>query len=430
MAEEEEKPPPKKRRLSLSLKGNRFARVSSESITSAKDGFVPANTDRSNNWAVTNFESWRTAHGSSFPTDILLTDDPSALCNCLCQYVMETRKQNGQPYPPKTIFNLLSGLQRYIRAKKPMKAFNIMDNKEGPFRPLHNVMDTHFRSLHSDGIGTNLTSSGIITFEEEDLLWSKEVVGVNSPTQLLHAVFYYCRLNFCLRGGDEHRALKLSQFTRLEKADPQYSHKTIAYYQYTEHGSKNNLGGVKQVRKRQPNKVVKHFANPSLGDRCLVRLLDLYISKRPKFKPDSSDSDAFYLRPMVGDYSCDDSEKQWFYARAIGDNTLKGMLKVMCKVAGISFEDKSNHSLLATSATRMMDAGLQEKVIMDRTGHHSLDGLKPYAGVTDLQQQQVSEVLEEKKDVGEACQKLQDSMNGIVTNNSMSGCTFNITFKI
>ena len=70
MAKEEEKPPPKKRRLSLSLKGNRFARVSSESITSAKDEFVPANTDRSNNWAVTNFESWRTAHGSSFPTDI------------------------------------------------------------------------------------------------------------------------------------------------------------------------------------------------------------------------------------------------------------------------------------------------------------------------------------------------------------------------
>uniref|UniRef100_A0A1X7VFF2 Uncharacterized protein n=1 Tax=Amphimedon queenslandica TaxID=400682 RepID=A0A1X7VFF2_AMPQE len=88
----------------------------------------------------------------------------------------------------------------------------------------------------------------------------------------------------------------------------------------------------------------------------------------------------------------------------------------MCKDAGISFEDKSNHSLRATSATRMMDAGLQEKVIMDGTGHHSLDGLKPYARVTDLQQQQVSEVLA-KRDFGEGCQKLQDSMNGIVINN-------------
>uniref|UniRef100_A0A1X7VTA7 Tyr recombinase domain-containing protein n=1 Tax=Amphimedon queenslandica TaxID=400682 RepID=A0A1X7VTA7_AMPQE len=107
---------------------------------------------------------------------------------------------------------------------------------------------------------------------------------------------------------------------------------------------------------------------------------------------------------MVGDYSCDDPDKQWFYAHAIGHNTLKGMLKGMCKDAGISFEGKPNHSLCATSATRMMDAGLQEKVIMDRTGYQSLDGLKPYARVTDLQQQQVSEVLaqrEEKKDVVE-----------------------------
>uniref|UniRef100_A0A1X7VUN5 ZMYM2-like/QRICH1 C-terminal domain-containing protein n=1 Tax=Amphimedon queenslandica TaxID=400682 RepID=A0A1X7VUN5_AMPQE len=111
-----------------------------------------------------------------------------------------------------------------------------------------------------------LPVSGIITFEEEDLLWTKEVVGVENPTQLLHAVFYYCGLNFCLRGGDEHRALKLSQFTWREKADPQDSHKMIAYYQYLKHGSKTNLGGLKQVRRRQPNKVVKHFANPSLGD--------------------------------------------------------------------------------------------------------------------------------------------------------------------
>ena len=85
MAEEEEEPPPKKRRLTLSLMGNRIARVSSNSITAVKDGFVPANMDRSNNWAVSNFESWQAAHGSSFSSDIhvLLANDPEAQCNCL-----------------------------------------------------------------------------------------------------------------------------------------------------------------------------------------------------------------------------------------------------------------------------------------------------------------------------------------------------------
>ena len=42
---------------------------------------------------------------------------------------------------------------------------------------------------------------------------------------------------------------------------------------------------------------------------------------------------------------------------------------------------KSNHSLRATAATKLIDAGVAEKVIMDRTGHRSLDGLKPYCGI-------------------------------------------------
>ena len=82
-----------------------------------------------------------------------------------------------------------------------------------------------------------------------------------------------------------------------------------------------------------------------------------------------------------------------YYARPIGNITLKGMLKSMCQQAGIPCDNKSNHSLRVTSATRMLNAGLSEKVIMDRTRHHSLDGPKPYARVTDAQQQLVSSIM-------------------------------------
>ena len=328
----------------------------------------------------------------SFPDEVLLTDDPKLLCSCLCKYVMETRKENGQPYPPKTLFNLLSGLQRYIRENKA-NPFNILDQKKGDFLPLHNVMDSFFRQLHSEGIGTNPQQSSIISIEEEDLLWRKGVMGVSNPKQLLHAVFYYCGLYFCLRGGDEHRALKFSQFVRLVVPDPENPGESTVCYEYTEHGSKNNLGGVKQVRKQQQNKVVRHFANPKIGDKCLVQLLDLYLSKRPSFEAEKSDCDAFYLRPL-DKFDASDPDCPWFYyARAIGHNLLKGMLKAMCREGGIPFPDRSNHSLRATGATRMLDAGVPEKVIMDRTGHHLLDGLKPYARVTDFQQQQVSAVM-------------------------------------
>ena len=144
MADKENEPAVKKRRLSLSLKENRFRKVLEEDVSCAQKGFVPGNTARCNRWAISNFEAWLKSHrdsseDSTFEDDVLLTDNPQLLCSCLCTYVMETRKENGDSYPPKSIYNLLSGIQRYIREKKS-KAFNIMDTKEDNFRPLHNTM--------------------------------------------------------------------------------------------------------------------------------------------------------------------------------------------------------------------------------------------------------------------------------------------------
>ena len=54
----------------------------------------------------------------------------------------------------------------------------------------------------------------------------------------------------------------------------------------------------------------------------------------------------------------------------MGHNTIKAMLKTMFKEAGLNADKITNHSLRATATTRMIDAGIPEKVIMDRTGHH------------------------------------------------------------
>ena len=56
MEDKENVPPAKKPRLSLSLKINRFKKVSDEEVLSAKKGFVPNNTLRCNKWALNNFQ--------------------------------------------------------------------------------------------------------------------------------------------------------------------------------------------------------------------------------------------------------------------------------------------------------------------------------------------------------------------------------------
>ena len=85
---------------------------------------------------------------------------------------------------------------------------------------------------------------------------------------LLNAVFYVTGKMFCLRGGKEHRDLKLSQLQR-----------TAGKYTYYENVSKNHNGSFAQLHVQ--SKVVPLYKNPDLGDRCPVFILDKYISRLP-----------------------------------------------------------------------------------------------------------------------------------------------------
>ena len=53
--------------------------------------------------------------------------------------------------------------------------------------------------------------SAMISVEEEDKLWSS---GAINPKELQRSVFYYVGKIFCIRGGDEQRNLRPSQFAR------------------------------------------------------------------------------------------------------------------------------------------------------------------------------------------------------------------------
>jgi len=107
----------------------------------------------------------------------------------------------------------------------------------------------------------------------------KVLSNESSPLGFVHAVFHLNVLNFVLRGGDEHRKLKISQFASSEVANPENPRQMIHYVQYTENGSKNRPGGSHQLNEN--NEIVTQFAIPELGDKCHVFLLELYLSKLP-----------------------------------------------------------------------------------------------------------------------------------------------------
>ena len=74
------------------------------------------------------------------------------------------------------------------------------------------------------------------------------------------------------------------------------------------------------------------------------------------------------------------------------------MLKEICSEAGITGH-KTNHSLRTTGASELFEAGVPEKIIKERTGHHSLEALYIYEHTTFKQHQAVSSILASKKEM-------------------------------
>ena len=303
------------------------------------------------------------------------------------------------------------------------------------FDPLHKCLDSAFRKLHNSGVGAKPKQARVITHDEEHTLWESSILGDKTPESLLHAVFYLNGLNFCLRGGEEHRQLKITQLQRMTVPDPDNPGQMIDCYEYTEFGSKNRSGGLNQVYLR--NKGFRQYAAKN-ASRCHVRLIDLYLDKLPAY---AFERDIFYCRPLQK-YTQDGN---WYAASPIGHNTLNAMLKTIFSKAEVDTENISNHSLRATAVTRMYEAGIPEKQIMERSGHLSLSGVRNYERTTEAQVKHVSKLLSNSESTVNAETKSKSPLGvnppSLVPGPSMSevpgldkfqfqqmhGCTFNFT---
>ena len=214
--------------------------IGEDDLETFKKGECPANTTKSTEWAMKNFELWRIARNAKFRDQCPehWFEDKENLCGWLCRFVAETRKADGGEYTPRSIYLLLAGLQRRIRQANPKESINIFT--DAAFKELRNVCDSVFKRLHQKGVGSETKSTPVLTQLEEDKLWESGVLYLNTPIGLLRSVFFYNGKSFCLRGGQEQRGLKLSQITKSVES---IGGEDVSCYTYTEFGSKNRQGG-------------------------------------------------------------------------------------------------------------------------------------------------------------------------------------------
>ena len=115
------RPPPCANEPHPSVSSSRFAFASEEELSKLAEGITPANTSKATAWAINNFQQWMASRNSLHPSDpvpddILQCTDPELLNNHLSKYVVETRKSNGDLYPPATIHQLLCSILRHTAA--------------------------------------------------------------------------------------------------------------------------------------------------------------------------------------------------------------------------------------------------------------------------------------------------------------------------
>ena len=262
-------------------------------LSKCKEGVCSLNTEKNTERALKNFEAWQNARNLKCPEEqcsssVLTAANKTELCEWLCKFVCETRKADRSEYTPRSIYLLLSGLQRHMRKMNPTTEINIF--QDIAFKPLRNVCNAVFKQLHSKGIGTETKVTPALSQSEEDKLWDTGVINLDSPNGLLRAVFFYNGKNFFLRGGIEHHNLKFSQ---LQREIVMIDGKSVTSYVYSEFGSKNNQGGYASLNLQ--NKVVRQHERDS--PRCHVKILDKYLAAIP---PDAKENDVFYLKHLVG----------------------------------------------------------------------------------------------------------------------------------
>ena len=111
-----------------------------------------------------------------------------------------------------------------------------MNTDDPRFASFNVTLSNPYKSLRSDGVDAESRPTEPITNAEEEQLWVSIVLNTTTPKGLLRSVFFYVGKTFCLRGGQKHRDLSLTQLQRLKEPDR---------FEYTENSSKNRQGGIK-----------------------------------------------------------------------------------------------------------------------------------------------------------------------------------------
>ncbi|CAC5373452.1 unnamed protein product [Mytilus coruscus] len=150
-----------------------------------------------------------------------------------------------------------------------------------------------------------------------------------------------------------------------------------------------NQRQIKEVSsiKTLKRKSVVAYQNTENQARCVVNLFELYAFTVHRFKES---------RCVVLETFENSNGNIWYADQPIGRHSLANIVASICQEAGIGGY-RTNHSLRASAATRMYDAGVDEQLICEVTGHRS-NAVKNYKRTNEKQKRKINSVIQGRTD--------------------------------
>ena len=138
--------------------------------------------------------------------DTLYTLCDLKLCFWLSKFVHEIKKKDGSEYPLNTLDQICAGLQRASR-ENGLPELKMFRNPR--YKLFQDSIDSRMKALTRTGLGVNVKQAKPISGDEEEILWSKGLLGEDDPRTLVTTLVYLFGKYFSLRSGEEHRELRL-----------------------------------------------------------------------------------------------------------------------------------------------------------------------------------------------------------------------------
>ena len=96
----------------------------------------------------------------------------------LSRFVLEVRKKDSEPYPPNSLYQIVCGLQRFLKdhGRADIKIF------ENPaFHDFRATIDGEMKRLNGTGKYAKKKQTQPISVEEENRLWELRLLGDDNP---------------------------------------------------------------------------------------------------------------------------------------------------------------------------------------------------------------------------------------------------------